>query len=793
MFKMVYNEYNPVAQKESIIQGANYRLTILASKLIRFEYSKQNKFEDGQTKLVLHRDFETPQYQLYETEDKLKIVTEDLIIQYDKKEFSPYGLSVELKQKGSHPYKGKWHYGDQLDNLSGTTRTLDFIDGSTELEPGLLSKHGISILDDSNSPILQKEGWMSLRESNDIDLYIFGFNRDYLGALDTFYELTGPQPKLPRYALGNWWSRYYPYSEESYLELMDQFHEKQVPFSVAVIDMDWHLIDIPEKYGSSWTGYTWNKELFPEPERFIQSLKARDLAVTLNVHPSGGVRPFESMYPEMAEALGVDAEQEEYIDFQPQSLKFLEASFNYLYYPNEDMGVDFWWIDWQQGPQNVDEAIDPLWLLNHYHFGDNQKNDHLGITFSRYSGPGSHRYPIGFSGDTVISWDSLEFQPYFTATASNIGYGWWSHDIGGHRHGIHSDELMLRWLQFGVFSPINRIHSSDSEFLMKEPWNYRDPYHEIMINYYQLRHQLVPYLYTMNVQSYEENLPLIQPMYYKYPYIEASYDVPNQYYFGRDLIVCPITEQVNEKSLRAHFKAWLPEGNWYDIQSGVKYEGNRILDIYRPIETMGLFIQEGTIIPLADLSHFTNSIANPEHMELLVAYGASGDFNLLEDFIGEEKLEEGVRTNISYNQEEQKVTIEPAAGNLQAIPANRSWKIKLYGVKIEKAIVKIDNEWLEIFGEYDEKTNTTVISLAATSVEKQIELVLETIQPVDEKAFKMTKILSYLRQAQIKNKDKEKLFEICHADKNKAQIISELLSFQETEEVINPIMEIVLA
>ena len=69
------------------------------------------------------------------------------------------------------------------------------------------------------------------------------------------------------------------------------------------------------------------------------------------------------------------------------------------------------------------------------------------MTFSRYAGPGSHRYPVGFSGDTIVTWESLRFQPYFTANASNIGYGWWSHDIGGHMFGYRDEELEVRWYQ----------------------------------------------------------------------------------------------------------------------------------------------------------------------------------------------------------------------------------------------------------------------------------------------------------------------------------------------------------
>ena len=95
------------------------------------------------------------------------------------------------------------------------------------------------------------------------------------------------------------------------------------------------------------------------------------------------------------------------------------------------------------------------------------------MILSRYAGLGSHIYPLGFSGDTYINWETLDFQPYFTANAANAAYSWWSHDIGGHQWGGRDDDLYLRWLQFGVFSPIMRLHSTATPVLGKEPWKYR--------------------------------------------------------------------------------------------------------------------------------------------------------------------------------------------------------------------------------------------------------------------------------------------------------------------------------
>ena len=169
-------------------------------------------------------------------------------------------------------------------------------------------------------------------------------------------------------------------------------------------------------------------------------------------------------------------------------------------------------------PQDLHDCIyddfdgDPLAAVEAYFAEVEKWKGNRPLTFSRYAGVGSHRYPVGFSGDSVISWESLQFQPYFTNTASNVGYGWWSHDIGGHMMGIRDDELMARWVEYGVFSPINRLHSTDNPFNGKEPWKFDKITQGVMEDYLRLRHGMVPYLYTMNHRANYDDLPLIQPM-----------------------------------------------------------------------------------------------------------------------------------------------------------------------------------------------------------------------------------------------------------------------------------------
>lgn len=303
-----------------------YRFTVLTDCLIRMEYQPDCKFVNEPTQTVICRDFPTCDYRVIEKEDLLEIVTDKLHLYYDKKPFSKEGLSIQLKE-GFHVYGSVWNYGDEINDLKGTARTLDGADGAVELESGILSKEGFTVLDDSKSARITEDLWVEPKMMESIDLYFFGYGHDYLRCLKDFYHLTGETPLLPRFVLGNWWSRFYPYTETSYLKLMEQFREKQIPFSTAVIDMDWHLTNIPSKYGSGWTGYTWNRDYFPDPQRFMQKLHELGMKVTLNVHPADGVRGHEEAYQEMAKELGIDYENEDKIPFDATNRVFMEAYF----------------------------------------------------------------------------------------------------------------------------------------------------------------------------------------------------------------------------------------------------------------------------------------------------------------------------------------------------------------------------------------------------------------------------------------------------------------------------------
>lgn len=781
------------AEDTAIIQGEKYRFTVLTEEMIRLEYCEDGQFEDRATQCVIDRKFKVPEYQVIENEESLEIITDKIHLVYNKQKFTDYGLSVQVRGNIS-VYHSIWHFGEEATDLRGTARTLDEADGAIELEHGIISRFGYGILDDSRSLVITEDGWVEPRKEDCIDIYFLGYGHEYEHCLKDYYHLTGKTPLLPRYALGNWWSRFYRYNDQEYKALMTRFEKEEIPFSVSVIDMDWHLVDIDPKYGSGWTGYTWNKELFPDPKEFMTWLHDHRLKVTLNVHPAGGVQAHEEKYKEMAEAMGRDWEKEEPVNFDVTDQKFLKAYFEYLHHPNEEEGVDFWWLDWQQGGLSKIPGLDPLWMLNHYHYLDSGRRGKRRLTFSRYAGMGSHRYPVGFSGDTIISWESLAFQPYFTANASNVGYGWWSHDIGGHMKGYRDEELSTRWIQFGVFSPIMRLHSSNSAFTGKEPWNYNAVSENIMKRYLKLRHEMIPYLYTMNYHASHDGQPLIRPMYYLEPEQPEAYEVPNEYYFGTELVVCPITEPTDKAAGTACVKAWIPEGKWYDIFSGLKYDGGRMLELYRSLEDIPVLAKEGAIIPLTDLTEYTNSVENPKELAVKIVPGKKNAFILMEDTgdTCEDKEENWAQTKLEWINENEFI-IHPANGNLDVIPKRRTWKMEFYGIAdVDNLEVTVGGKAIETERIYDEKRHICQVNIPETEVTEQITISFSKGYLLRENN-KPAEIFALLYQAKIEYEVKEKIYAYMKEGKTSSEVLGIIQAMHLPDSVYGMLSEVLLA
>ena len=729
-------EASPVAHESQVIVRGNIRFTVLTPCLLRVENQKNARFCDEATQSVWFRDFDYPRYEVKDDGDTVTIKTTKANFLYSLKEEKMLRIKL-IDGRTVTDYKSG--------NLKGTCRTLDITAGIITLTDGVCSKGGVAVMDDSSTLVMKEDGTILPRENKEKDEYYFAYGYNYIGATTDLYKLTGKVPLIPRYALSNWWSRYKAYTQEEYLDLMDKFKEEEIPITVATVDMDWHWVNIRDKFGkkshkvhphrnfmeyvydvwsTGWTGYSFNTDLFPDPDAFLKKLKDDNYHVTFNIHPSMGVRWFEDQYEDMCRAMGQDSSKKQPVKFDITDKKFTENYFDILHRPFEEKGVDFWWIDWQQGTRTAVPGLDPLWALNHYHFLDNAKDNHRPLILSRFCGAGSQRYPLGFSGDTTQTWNSLDFQPGFTATASNIAYPWWSHDIGGHCMGKKDDELYLRWVQLGVFSPVMRLHSTNNEFAGKEPWNYSGPVQRIATDALRLRHKLLPYIYTMNYRTHTDCRAICEPMYYAYPTDESAYKCKNEFFFGTELIVAPITEHTSDSTNLASVNVWIPEGRYTDIFTGRIYSGDGFVKMYRDIDYIPVLAKEGAIIPMSKNDR-TNDCSNPEELEVLI-YRGNNTFTLYEDDGETLSYQQGayLKTDFTVSEIGDKVYLSIAKneGDVSVVHAKRTYILKFRDITAADVTVMTNGKAAKFDMRKEGKTvEITVTAKPSSTIEINLE------------------------------------------------------------------------
>jgi alpha-glucosidase (family GH31 glycosyl hydrolase) len=710
----------PFPHPQAVVTVPQARFTILTSRLIRMEYSQKERFEDRPGQFFQFRNQPVPQFRLQQSEEKIEIFTKQLKLVYiPGSGFSKETLSIQILETGK-----QWRYGDSDPaNLMGTARTLDMQTGPVNMEPGLLSRSGWSVVDDSQNPVFTPEGWLTSREDPEAqDLYFFGYGLDYMGCLADFRKVSGGVPLPPRWILGGWWSRFWDYSQDELLGLMDEFSTRQVPLSVCIVDMDWHL--------QGWTGYTWNREQFPDPEGFIHGLHEKGLRTALNLHPAEGVGAHEEAFEKFCKVLGMDPQSQDCIPFDLEDPRFTRAYFELLHHPQEDMGIDFWWMDWQQGNPCRLPGLDLLWWINHLHFLDSGRNPQKRpLIFSRWGGLGSHRYPIGFSGDVIVSWDSLSFQPHFTAAAANVCYGWWSHDIGGHLHGIEDAELYTRWVQFGVFSPILRLHSTKNPYHQRLPWGHDAETFRITRDAMQLRHALIPYLYSMAWRDHREGECLIRPLYHLYPEIEDAYACPNVYAFGSELLAAPFTSPMDQDTRLSRQVVWLPEGDWFDFFDGRYFSGGWRA-IYGCQEDIPVFAKAGAIVPLGNKTGW-GGLDNPAELNLYIFPGADNSFDLYEDDGNSQAYTRGVhaitRYQLKFEGSTLKFNILPVEGDSSLVPVIRTYRLVFHSIhEPHNFQAAIDDSPARIEPQYDEAHHTFIIDGLGLEAQQTLQVTLQS-------------------------------------------------------------------
>lgn len=723
-------DYHPKANPEAVVVVGNARFTVLTSRLIRMEWAEKGAFEDRPTLAIVNRDMPVPTFKTTRIGNHLTLKTSDVTLVYNGPgNFNSRNLSVTFTMtEGGRERKVTWHPGmSDAGNLLGTTRTLDGCDGIKTIEPydpGVVSRDGWAIIDESSRHVMDKvdsnwKYWVAERDDKvRQDLYIFAYGHDYMAAVSDFTRIAGRIPLPPKYAFGYWWCRYWLYSDHELVDLAQHFRDFNIPVDVMIIDMDWHETwdlangsDVPDASGHTkgWTGYTWKKELFPNPAHLLEELHRYGVKTSLNLHPASGVQPFEEPYERFVSDylarttdydgprgyVGADGEPA-HVPFRIDQMAWADAYFNSVLRPMEQQGVDFWWLDWQQERESgyVKGLSNTFWL-NHTFFQDQvRRSASLGkhaarpMIYHRWGGLGSHRYQVGFSGDTRATWQVLSYLPYFTSTAANVGYGYWGHDIGGHNppkdpNFKYTDpEIYTRWLQSGVFTPIFKTHSTKDLAMEKRFWVFPEHF-DYMREAIRLRYTLSPYIYGAARQAYDSGISICRPMYYYHPEDERAYSWKEQFMFGDNILATTVCKPVDAATGLAEREMWFPEGNdWYDVSTGKMYKGGQTAKLHYTIAENPYFVRAGAIIPMA--SQEIASLQQPsDEIVFFVAPGGGDSSTVLYEDDGRTQAyaSEFAVTEVSKFVHDDSVVmlVAPRRGFYRGILAQRKVRVTLEG------------------------------------------------------------------------------------------------------------------
>ncbi len=746
---------NPKANEKAVVTAGNARFTVLTPQLIRMEWSADGRFEDRATLTFVNRELPVPEFKVSESKSKLTIRTSALTLTYLKNgRFSADNLKVVFALNGKPV---TWTPGlEDPQNLMGTTRTLDRCDGNKlgrePMEQGLLSRAGWSLVDDSDRHVLRADDsawkeWVEARPEGDRqDLYLFAYGHDYKQALADYQLVAGRSPLPPKYVFGYWWSRYWQYSDNEFVDLVQKIKSLDIPIDVLIVDMDWHETwglrrknSPKDEYGQriGWTGYTWQKELFPSPANFLRWTENEQLKVALNLHPASGIQPYEDVYDAFTKEYGW-TEQGKSVPFRIDERKWADAYFKTVLEPMERDGVDFWWLDWQQWMESkYTPGLSNTFWLNHtfFHHAAQQNPGLRPFIYHRWGGLGSHRYQLAFSGDTYATWATLAFLPYFTATASNVNYGYWGHDIGGHM--FHADqkytdpELYTRWLQYGVFTPIFKTHSTKDPRIERYPWLFPEQMF-VMRDAIRLRYTLAPYIYNAARKNYDTGVSMCRPMYYDYPETDEAYASPEQFLFGDDILATAIVEPVDSVTGLASRRIWFPEGQWYDCATGSMYEGGTTRTLRYKLSENPWYAKAGAILPMNPAT--VKNLQQPcDTLVVTFIPGADGELNHYEDDGMSQQYDRAfATTRITKQQQGKTIRVRIAAreGGYEGAPESRSYELRfpatfppqrvtVDGVEYPYARFPKAGEW-----GYDAYTLAPVVYVRPAACDKALDVVL---------------------------------------------------------------------
>ncbi|MET0570530.1 MAG: TIM-barrel domain-containing protein [Pedobacter agri] len=444
--------------------------------------------------------------------------------------------------------------------------------------------------------------------------YYFIYGPTFPAILNSYTSITGKSPMLPQFALGlhagtysgGTWGYEEKTSDQYVVELARKYRALGIPVDLLWLDSTWRLFG--EKGGKGATSFEW-RETFKNPKGMFDSIYAMnykmvglhlrprfDNAKKLNLLDQAQQKGFT--YPE-------NGKPGEFVNFFDEKAtqwwwengvmrvaklgaKFLKtdegSAFGALANESEKVGPTGKEAERLHNLFPVAYAKAPFLEFEKF-------NDFRGLNQTREGYSGIQRYPYIFAGDWPSEWQY--FAPVIKAglNVGLSGVGSWAHCMGGFEHQA-DPELYIRWVQFGMFSPIALVFGMDHPGY-KEPWNYGNEALQNFKKYDLLRYRLFPYLYSSMHQQYETGIPMMRALVLNYQDDENVYEIGDQYMFGDNFMVAPVTTKgAITRSI------YLPEGTWFNYYTGEKFDGKSYHHVVAPLETIPLFVKAGSIIPM---------------------------------------------------------------------------------------------------------------------------------------------------------------------------------------------------
>lgn len=429
--------------------------------------------------------------------------------------------------------------------------------------------------------------------------------------IENYTDLTGKQPMLPRWALGNFSSRFGYRSQKETVETIQKFRDEKIPVDAVIIDLYWFGKEIQGTLGN----FEFDKETFPQPQKMVDDLRKNNVETILITEPF--VLKTSKKWDEAIQKriLGKNDKGEAHtFDFYFGTGGIIDIYdpkgyiwFKDIYTNLLKMNVTGIWGDLGEPEAHPSTVVHANGTADEVHniYGHdwarlvqdafhsfNSKLRPFILMRAGYSG--SQRYGIvPWTGDVGRSWGGLKSQPEISLQMGMQGIAFMGSDLGGFAGDYFDDELYVRWLQYGVFQPIYRPHAGDA--VPSEPVFRNEKTKQLSKKAIELRYQMLPYNYQLIYENSDDGTPLMKPLFFEEPDNKELFAYADSYLWGNDFLVSPIVE-AGKKEQKVYFPA---KSNWYDFYTGEKHAGGNFKTVKTHEEYIPTFVRGGAIIPLA--------------------------------------------------------------------------------------------------------------------------------------------------------------------------------------------------